>query len=106
MTATVMDSSLRLYTLRELTDAGYGSRQYLLNRIHSGELPAVRIGKYWKVRESDLAAVAGTDPAELRAAEIAAEYSDLASVAASVVATWPRLSDERRAELRLLLAIP
>lgn len=44
----------RLFFLRELTAAGYGHRDTLHKRIADGELPAVRVGNAWKVRESDL----------------------------------------------------
>ncbi len=109
-TTTPLDSSLRLYSLRDLTAAGYGSRAHLLGLIHSGELPAVMIGNAWKIRELELAAYAGVEVGDLqdrRATDSAAkadEMSDLAAVVSRVVSTWPRFTAERRAELSRLLS--
>lgn len=44
----------RLYDLRELQEAGYGDRSTLTKLIKSEGIPAVRIGRKIKVRESDL----------------------------------------------------
>lgn len=47
-----------LYSLRQLQEAGYGDRVTLTRAIHSGRIPAVRVGNKLKVRERDLAAIA------------------------------------------------
>lgn len=48
----------RLYSLRELSDAGYGHTVTLARYIHEGKVPAVKIGHTFKIRESDLPAIA------------------------------------------------
>jgi excisionase family DNA binding protein len=91
----------RLFTLRELTAAGYGSRDTLHRRISTGVIPAVKVGNTYKVKESDLRLLAepiGAAPADPDT------FDDLATVAAQVVSTWPRLSDERKRELGRLLS--
>lgn len=53
------DSTLeRLYSLRELQNAGYGNRIVLNQRINRGELPAVKVGNAYRIRESDLGLIA------------------------------------------------
>lgn len=92
----------RLFSLRELAIAGYGTRDTLHKRIAQGTIPAVRVGNAWKVRERDLVLL--TEP-------IGAEPTDVAGIdyrnalAARIVSTWPRLSTECKAELGRLLAV-
>ncbi|GAA4525614.1 hypothetical protein GCM10023160_18790 [Brachybacterium paraconglomeratum] len=107
MTASTLD---RLYTLRQLQDAGYGDRITLTKRIHRDEIPAVKVGNRYMVYESDLRRlvqpvndVAGKPSA---ASPLAEDLDDLAALAARMVATWPRLSDDRKRELGALLATP
>ncbi|PFG69111.1 excisionase family DNA binding protein [Propionibacteriaceae bacterium ES.041] len=106
MTTAVASAGLeRLYPLGELSKMGYGSRRTNLNRINSGEIPAVRVGNTYKIRESDLPRLA--EPAGAAATpepETAVDVDALAALAAKVVSSWPRLSEERRAELGRLLA--
>lgn len=109
-TTATLDSTLRMYGLRDLTAGGWGSRGHLLGLIHSGELPAVMMGNAWKVRETDLAAYAGVDIADLHESRASQEtratedMDDLATFVAQIVSTWPRLSAERRRELSRLAA--
>ena len=44
----------RLYSVRELQELGYGSRNTIRRRIAEGVVPALRVGKTIKIRESDL----------------------------------------------------
>lgn len=105
-TASTLD---RLYTLRELQEAGYGDRITLTRRIHNGEIPAVRIGNRFKVYESDLhrlaEPVSDAAPATSVTSALADDFDDLAALAARMVATWPRLTADRKAELGRLLAV-
>lgn len=48
----------RLIALRDLEQAGYGSRMTLTRLIKRGDLPAVRTPGGFKVRESDLSLIA------------------------------------------------
>lgn len=74
--------------------------------IHAGVLPAHRLGaREWRIYESDLARLRGPgSDDEERPPSVTGQYDDLASMAARIVSTWPRLSDERKAELGRLLA--
>ena len=91
----------RLYSLRELSEMGYGSRKTLQTRIHEGKVPAVRVNNAFKIRASDLHLLADqVGPSSTPAVTV----DDLAEIAAKVVATWPRLSDDRKAELGRLLS--
>lgn len=45
---------LRLYTVPELTQMGLGSKNTIRQRIHEGAVPAVKVGRAFKVRETDL----------------------------------------------------
>lgn len=55
----------RLYSVRQLWALGYGSKNSIRARIHEGAVPAVRVGKTLKVRESDLHHLAvPVEPAE------------------------------------------
>lgn len=44
----------RMYSLRELADAGYGDRRTITKMIHDSRVPAVKISNTFKVRERDL----------------------------------------------------
>lgn len=111
------DAHSRVLTLQEASSEGWGHPSTLRKRVKSGRLPAARIddrGTY-VIRESDLmrqpdllrlrrsrnlplpACVQGT-------ASTPPELDDLAFLASRLVATWPRLSDERKRELGQLLA--
>lgn len=105
-------------TIHEWSAEGWGHPATLHRRIRDGRLPATRIdgrGTYL-VREADL--LAQPDLVRLRRRSrmgpvVASEtvtndvgLDDLAALAARMVATWPRLTAERRAELGRLLATP
>jgi|SRR5699024_4933468 len=100
----------RLYSLRQLQEAGYGDRTTLTRRIHNDELPAVKVGNRYMVREADLTYLAepANDVEVKQSSERAMveSFDDLASLSASLVSAWPRLSDERKRELGALLATP
>jgi len=43
-----------LYTLEEIKEILKVTRRTLYNYIKSGNLKAVKIGKYWRIKQSDL----------------------------------------------------
>lgn len=45
---------LILYTVNEVKDILKVTQRTLYNYIKSGDLKAVKIGKYWRVKKSDL----------------------------------------------------
>lgn len=47
-------SSVRLYSVPELSSMGYGSKNAIRQRIHDGQVPAVQVGRAFRVREADL----------------------------------------------------
>ncbi|MFC0674561.1 hypothetical protein [Brachybacterium hainanense] len=96
----------RLYSLRELAEANYGTRTTLTKRIHEGTLPALKVNGSYKVREQDLHLLAEpVSPAALddASSDEASGLDDLASLAAQMVSTWPALTPERKRELGRLL---
>ena len=64
-----------VYTIEELTDILQVTRRTIYSYIKSGKLPAIRMGKYWRVRRDQLDAFlsAGT---ELRRSDVTA-WTDL-----------------------------
>lgn len=104
MSSTVVDSPERLYSLRELSDMGYGSRRANQTLIRNGRVPAVLVGGAYKVAASDLHYLAQPAGPPRRAAASDTSVENLETIAASLVSTWPRLSPERKAELGRLLA--
>lgn len=91
----------RLYSMKELEELGVGSRRKHLELIREGRLPAVKVGKTYKVRARDLHLLAEpVGPAPTPAVHV----DELAMIAAQVVSIWPRLSAERRAEFGRFLA--
>lgn len=48
----------RLYSMKELSELGYGSRRHNLKLIADGALPAVLVAGAYKVRASDLHLIA------------------------------------------------
>lgn len=52
--AGVSDGPEPVWTLRQLSDAGYGTRQRLTQYIHDGELRASFISGAYRVSDSDL----------------------------------------------------
>lgn len=51
---TTVPTADRLYSLKELSELGYGSRRHNLKLIAEGKLPAVMVAGAYKVRTSDL----------------------------------------------------
>lgn len=49
-----MEEIRKVYTLEELVDLLHVTRRTLYNYIKDGKLKAVKIGKYWRVREDQL----------------------------------------------------
>lgn len=97
-----------LLALRAAHERGWPKPHTLRKYVHAGRLPAVRIGKQFMVRESDLERlitpvdVADSDP-RIQGSSTD-DLTDLAALAARMVASWPRLSEHRKAELSRLLA--
>lgn len=72
-----MDADDRLLTVREVADAMRVSQMTVYRLIKSGELPAIRVGRNFRIRESELdryfdaqtVAPASGDPLSDRAGE-------------------------------------
>lgn len=47
-------TDIRLYTLTEVMGILQVTRRTIYNYIKAGDLKAVKIGKYWRVRQEDL----------------------------------------------------
>lgn len=47
-------NEIKLYTLEEVQDILKLSRRTLYSYIKTGKLPALKIGKYWRVHHVDL----------------------------------------------------
>lgn len=94
--------------LRAAHERGWPNPYTLRRYVHAGRLPAVRVGKQFMVKESDLERLikpVKVDKAAPRTQmSSAADLTDLAALAARMVASWPRLSEQRKAELGRLLA--
>lgn len=58
ITASDEHAPERLFTLRTLSDRGYGSARWLYEQCRRGEIPAVRVAGTYKIRESDLGLIA------------------------------------------------
>lgn len=54
MSRTIVTAPERLFSLRELSEMGYGSRRANQAAIREGRVPAVIVGKSYKVAASDL----------------------------------------------------
>ncbi|WP_437771387.1 helix-turn-helix domain-containing protein [Arthrobacter sp. KNU40] len=97
-----------LLALRAAHERGWPHPHTLRNYVHAGRLPAVRVGKQFMVKESDLkrlmTPVNVVDSAPERQLSSEADFTDLAALAARMVASWPRLTEQRKAELSRLLA--
>lgn len=52
--AYIMDEIRKVYTLEEIVDLLHVTRRTLYTYIKEGKLKAVKIGKYWRVREDQL----------------------------------------------------
>ncbi|PWD52047.1 hypothetical protein C8046_16745 [Serinibacter arcticus] len=111
MTTTTVGRQL---TVQQASAMGYGHPDTIRHRIKSGALPAMRIDKRGTygisledLERSDLAARSRayapgvlSDPAPPQSDDAFAN-----ALAARIVATWPRLSPTRKAELGRLLAV-
>lgn len=112
-----------IYTLTELDAMGFGHPVTIRRRIHSLDVPVeVLDGRgTFGVRESNLHMLQipvyrsivpklpthDSDGAQSAAPVVTSDdLDDLATLAARMVATWPRLSEERKRELGALLATP
>ena len=56
----IMAETMKVYTLEELVDILHVTRRTLYTYIKEGNLKAVKMGKYWRVREDQLRAFLST----------------------------------------------
>ncbi|MFE4334017.1 hypothetical protein ACFRQM_32780 [Streptomyces sp. NPDC056831] len=88
-----------------MQDANYGHSIAIRKRIADGEIPAVWVGGKLKIRESDLHLLAVpviiSRPDEQVEEQV---EDDLDALAAKLVASWPEVPEERKADLGRLLA--
>lgn len=96
----------RLFTLRQLQTAGYQDRMTLLRRIHNDEIPAVRVGNTFKIRERHLGLIAETLSGPEVDSPVApvASVDELSELVKALVDTFPALDADRKRELGQLLA--
>lgn len=99
MPAETIPYNDQLLPLIELETSGYGSRPFIRDRINSGELPAVKVGKSFKVRRGDLHLLAS--PVGAARQESAPTLCDLLT---SLVTSYPRLDNESKKQLSQILA--
>ena len=52
--AYIMAETMKVYTLEELVDLLHVTRRTIYTYIKEGKLKAVKMGKYWRVREDQL----------------------------------------------------
>lgn len=89
----------RRYSLREIQEAGLGTRVTLMARIKEGTLPAEMVGNTYKVRESDLRLLA--QPVNGAPAQVVGDA--LGQLVTALVEQFPRLTLEQKQELNQLL---
>ena len=53
-------AEIKVYTLDEVADILKVTKRTLYNYVKAGKLPAVKIGKYWRVSEESLQAFIST----------------------------------------------
>ena len=61
-----MAETMKVYTIEELVDILHVTRRTLYTYIKEGKLKAVKMGKYWRVREDqlrDFLSIGGEDKA-------------------------------------------
>jgi|SRR5690625_444293 len=106
MTTTTLRSDDEL-TVTEAARRLRRHPQTVREYIHSGQLPAHRLGaREFRINASDLELlISPTQPPKEGDVEDAPVES-LEALAIRLVSTWPRLSDERKRELGALLATP
>lgn len=109
------DGSDPVLTVRVLSQMGLGHPVTIRNRIHELGVPTeILDGRgMLGVRKSNLHLL--SKPGRIRPVDVpvateplmtTSDVDDLAALAARLVSTWPRLSDERKRELGALLATP
>ena len=54
-------ADLKVYTLDEVADILKVTKRTLYNYIKAGELPAVKMGKYWRVTQENLQSFVSKD---------------------------------------------
>lgn len=85
-----------LLTITQVSALGFGHPQTIRKRIYDGDVPAVRCGKIFKIRRGDLVLLY----------EALGPGSLASHLARTLMRSWPSLSEDRKAELRRLLADP
>lgn len=90
-----------LLSPRKVADElGYVSPGTVLNRIHEGLLPALRVGNRFKIRRGDMHLLAKP----VAPAKSVTTSSDLDKAVKSLVDTFHKLNAEEKSELGRLLA--
>lgn len=54
-------TDLKVYTLDEVADILKVTKRTLYNYIKAGELPAIKMGKYWRVTQENLQSFVSKD---------------------------------------------
>lgn len=54
-------ADLKVYTLDEVADILKVTKRTLYNYIKAGELPAIKMGKYWRVTQENLQSFVSKD---------------------------------------------
>lgn len=88
-----------LISVRTVASRGLGHPHTIRRYIHEGRLPAVKVGKQFMVRESDLALLAR--PVNPKPSE---QSFELDALVEALVDTFPALGEDRKRELGQLLA--
>lgn len=89
--------------VQQVSELGFGHPVTVRELMTSGAIPAVKVGGVWKVRVGDLPGARNLS-ASAPSPSPSVDLDELATLAARVVSTWPRLTAERKAELSRLLA--
>lgn len=93
-----------LLDVRDVAAMGYGHPQTIKSRIRRGEIPALMVGAKYKIDRADLHLLGKRVGAPRPTDSTEQTSDDLDALASRVVASWPRLSPESKAELGRLLA--
>lgn len=96
-TQTLTRQVLSLVSLQEAVDLGYGGYSTLRAYIADGRLKAVKVGRRWRLRLEDL------ERLEIPAPGHPTDQAAADAAIARLVAAAPRLTDEQRERLALIL---
>lgn len=99
----------RMYSLRELDEAGYGGRHKIMRMMQAGQVPAKKIGNAYKICETDLhllsePAIPGVAGKPSNERPSRADEPTMGEYIKALVDTFPKLDADQKAELGKLLA--